>query len=614
MEQRPFENPTVRSFFDAWCKVNDSIRPQIIPREEWEQKSAGGLLQPRPDGMQNLLIPEDLQLWEMVEIMEAVDVDTFADNPKKQQEKAAEMRKLGQTFSDVGIYIAQRLDAIPNGKQIAGALAHEFYDYGQSLASGKQPVEIVSLEDISLQLLSLQEITEVDKFLAGDKLYAARQARAEKSAEKNPDKKDEIYEAERRKTLAQFFRVAEKAFLLQKKSGELSKFDERLKPWQSQESAHAAFLSKVERGMEKQIEMPKTELTASVFRRGMELLRTNMLFDQLPNLPPGIKEKIFYWENGETTLREALGIDRLKNELETIRQTNDLVAISDKEREIADLVQAAVSGFAYESHANNPSEMIATQSINCVGASMLGGAFLSELGIKYMVGSLPQHSILVLVTSDGKLEWRDMLVPTANDEITDDVVGGKSKTGKSITAKDVVAYANNPLSEGFVFGVKRGKFTQKLGLSEEEARQFLTIFSPEVGHKIQVLNNLGGVLASKDSAFKEEAVEAYQQAIAVSSNFLNLYNGLGDVLYDLGRKKEAIEAYKKGVAIDPDYAKPYFVLGQAFSATGHKKEAIESFEKFILLTESQPPKKQGDDMLTKARIRIENLKKLTRQA
>jgi len=616
MERRPFENPAAQSFFGEWCRINDSIRPEILTREEWEEKSKSGLLQKRPDGKQDLLIPNDLQLWEMVEIMEAMDHDTFAGNPEKQKAKAEELRKLGGTFTNAGVYIAQRLDAIPQGKEIAHALAEEFFEYGQSLAGGQKPKEETDISDIALHLLNPKEIAEVDRFLAGESLYATRQARAERAAQKDPENKEKIIEAERKKTLAQFFRVAEKAFLLQGKSDrkQLSRYsenlkpEEHLKPWQSDTPIHSAFLRKVSRGMEMQIEKPHTELVGSVFRRGMDLLQKNMPFGELPNMPPGWREKIFYWKNGEKTLRDALGIDKLKEELEEVRQTGDIAAISKEERRIANRIHVAVSGFAYKSGANNPSEMIVTQSINCVGASTLGGAFLSEVGIKYLVGHVPKHSILVLVTSDGKIQWRDMLYPEFHEEITDDMIEGKSKTGAPLTVKDIVSYADNPLSGGLIFDIKGEEYKKRLKWVEEGGRQFLAVFPPEIGQKIQVLNNLGEILSV--GGFKEEAVELYKQATVVDPKFAYPYEGLGLALSATGRKKEAIEAFRQSIAIDPEFAYPYYGLGRALSVIGNTKQAIEAYKKFVSLAEKQSLADNKDDnRIIKAKIQIDKLKR-----
>ena len=137
VEQKPFENEAVGLFFAKWCEINDSIQPQIIDRDEWEQKRKKGVLEKRSEGKQTLFIPQDLQLWEMVGVMEAVDNNTFTAKPERQTEAKRKLLALGKTFQDSGNYIAKRLDNINEGREIAEALALEFYEYGQSLISGE---------------------------------------------------------------------------------------------------------------------------------------------------------------------------------------------------------------------------------------------------------------------------------------------------------------------------------------------------------------------------------------------------------------------------------------------------------------------------------------------
>ncbi|MDP3947066.1 MAG: tetratricopeptide repeat protein [bacterium] len=581
IEQKPFESPAVRAFFKKWCEINDSIQPQIVTRSLWEQGGLGGFLEKRPDGKQTLCIPEDLQLWEMIGVMETVDHDTFATQPERRDEKKEELLALSRTFENAGVYIAKRLDSVHEGKEIARALAEEFYAYGQSLASGKKSREEVATGEIAEHKLSPEDVAEVDRFLAGGTLYASRRARAEKAAVGNPSQMDEFYEAERQKTLTQFFRASEKAFFLQQKTedGGLSRSLQHLKPWQSDAPIHSAFLRKVTRAMEKQIEAPKRELVGSMFRRGMELLRKNMPFDLLPS---SIKKSILHWQNGEETLREGLGIDQLKVELETVRQAGNVAAVGQKERKIADTIQRAVSSFPYKLDANNPSEIVANQCVNCVGASTLGGALLSGVGIKYLVGDVPRHSVLVVVASDGKIEWRDMLVAEDNEEITDEMIGGKTKDGRPLTVEDLAAYANSPKPEGLMFDIKDDMHRQKLPWVPE-GQGHLAVFPPEIGQQMQVLNNAGGALYKLGR--DKEAIEAYRQAVAVDPKSPYPYNGLGAALNELGRNKEAIEACRQAVAINPKYASPYYGLGSALNKLGRNKEAIEAYRQFISLAD-----------------------------
>lgn len=47
---------------------------------------------------------------------------------------------------------------------------------------------------------------------------------------------------------------------------------------------------------------------------------------------------------------------------------------------------------------------------------------MKEVGLNYLVGTVPEHSILFLVTSDGNVEWRDMQNSDLNEDLTDGMI------------------------------------------------------------------------------------------------------------------------------------------------------------------------------------------------
>lgn len=580
IEQKPFENPATRSFFKQWCEINDSITPRIVDRDTWEQKRTKGILEQRPGGKQALYLPKDLQLWEMVGVMEVVDRDTFAGKPERQNEKKEKLIALGKIFRHAGTYIAQRIDSVTEGREIARALAEEFYDYGRSLGTGKKAEPAARLEDIASNNISAPEIEEVDRFLAGENLYISRQARAETTSTTNPKKRGDLYETERRKTLAQFFRTVEKAFGLQRKTehGKLKTDTKNLKPWQNDTPIHNAFLAKIEHAMTKAIETPKRELGSSLFRRGMDLLQKNMPFDTLPDY---IKNSVLHWQNGETTLREALQIDMLKTKLEHIRKSGNTARISTEERKIADKIQKAVSGFQHKPGANNPTEMTANQYINCAGASILGGALMKEAGLHYLVGDAPEHSVLFLVTNNGGVEWRDMHNAVFNEKLTDKIIIGDKKDGSPITVKDIIEFSRNPKPQGLMFDLASVKYPEKFAWVKKGQRRYVTLFESEYGQQIQILNNAGNALS--DLGRNKKALEAYSQAIALDPKYAYPYNGMGNVLINLGRNEEAVEAYRKAIAVNPKDADPYNGLGNALVNIDRNEEAVKAYRKAIAI-------------------------------
>ncbi|MBI5420973.1 MAG: tetratricopeptide repeat protein [Parcubacteria group bacterium] len=574
IEQTSFESSAVRSFFSQWCKINDSIAPRFVTREKWESLGEE-VLKRNKNGTRTLFIPKDLQLWEMVGVMECVDHDTFSSRPEIAIKHREQILALGKTFQHAGIYIAQRLESISKGRGIAEALAEELYSYGKTLASGTKSPESVDVSTIGTLLLGKEETEEVDQWLAGESLYASRYARVEKLEEVYPKEAEEFSEQVRRETLAQFFRVAEKAFALKQKSeeGVLSQ-GRRLhsNSWQSDTPLHAAFLAKIEGGIKKEVETPRRELVAAMFRGGLELLKKNM---GIRMMPEDIRDELFHaWEGREIELYEALRIDELRENLEWVRVCGSTESIGAYEHEIIDTINQAVSLFPHGDEANNPSEMVLQQCVNCLGGSMLGGAFLSEVGIPFLAVDAPGHSLLFVLRDDGVIEWRDMINSTKGIPLDDDMFEG-------VTIADIIAFSEHPREKGMVLRPKTRTWKSRLYWIKKQEQRNLVIFGPEYGQKIQVLNNMGNALF--DEGYYDRAREAYEESIAHDPVFSYPYYGLGNALAALGRDEEAIEAYRKAISIDSGDSDFYHELGNTFLKIDRNEEAIEVYRKAIAL-------------------------------
>ncbi len=579
IEQMPFKDPAVQRFFKKWCEINSSIEPEMIDREAWEAISQEDKLSgEKADGKKTLYIPEDLQLWEIIGIIEPIDQDTFGINkPERTRETREKILSLGKTFRNAGIYIAERLNSIDKGREIAEALALEFFNYGQSLIGRNKSEKLLSLTDISSQRLTPEEIEAVEHFWAEEALYKSR---IEKSGE-----------AKKLKTLSQFFRVAEMAFRLRRKTEErsLKKAGAKTPAWRNDSPIHSAFIARVEEAMARKIEEPKRELGSVMFRRGMELVQKNMPFDKLPG---DVKRQYLQWENGEGTLREALQIDRLKEELAEVRNSGDITRIVAKEQQIANKIQMVISKFPKKLGGNNPREMLVNQYINCVGASILSGVFMQEVGLKYLVATIPKHSMLFLITSDGKVAWGDIMRPWFNKELSNETISGNKEDKSSITTTDIVAFSQEPKPEGLMFD----------WLKEGEKRS-VKIFGPDDGQKIQVLYNTGKALSRL--GWDNEAILAYQEIIKIDPQNGDAHAGLGDALFNLDRKEEAVVAYRRTIAIDPKSILSYVRLGNLLSKLDREKEAIETYKEFLVLAN----KKDHQDLIRDIRKEVSMLEK-----
>ena len=93
--------------------------------------------------------------------------------------------------------------------------------------------------------------------------------------------------------------------------------------------------------------------------------------------------------------------------------------------------------------------------------------------------------------------------------------------------------------------------------------------------------NMGNAL--KDQGKLEEAIEAYNKALAIKPDYAEAYNNMGNALKDQGKLEEAIEAYNKALAIKPDYAEAYNNMGNALKDQGKLEEAIEAYNKALAI-------------------------------
>ena len=92
-------------------------------------------------------------------------------------------------------------------------------------------------------------------------------------------------------------------------------------------------------------------------------------------------------------------------------------------------------------------------------------------------------------------------------------------------------------------------------------------------------NNLGNALARAGKL--EEAVSAYEQALAVKPDYADAINNLGIVYGRSGDVDGAIAQYKKVLTRAPDYYRAHYNLANAFSEKGLIEAAITEYEKAL---------------------------------
>ncbi|HXN24436.1 MAG TPA: tetratricopeptide repeat protein [Candidatus Dormibacteraeota bacterium] len=164
---------------------------------------------------------------------------------------------------------------------------------------------------------------------------------------------------------------------------------------------------------------------------------------------------------------------------------------------------------------------------------------------------------------------------------------------------------------------KLGESYDAQGKNEEavEAYQKAIAAKPDVAG---YYNNLGNVLARQGKI--EETKQAYQKAAEIDPpGAAGYWRNMGIVLYNANKMKEAIEPLKKATEIDPKSAQTWYLLGAAMvGGMEYKKEqdkyipiilpgTLEAYQKAIDLDPSGPfgaQAKQGLEMLQQMGVGI----------
>lgn len=537
ISKKTFESSPAQEFLKRWCEVNDSIEPKFISREEFNKRENEIILEENSDGKKDLFLPTDLKLWEMIEVVRTIDSDTFKDkDPEFGNRKADKLIELGKTFEKAGLYLNEYLPENEEERGMVEIMADEFLEYGISLQQKNR-------EEKEKIILNNEDKKQLDEWFLGKDVY---QKRIDRLGD-NPS--EEKIEKRRKSLTAAYFKALKKQ--IYEINGE--------KVWINKEGLFEKFQNKTGKQIIKAIETPERELNSSIFRRGVE------------NLVKGIDK--FNWEEiaiYEKKLYDYLEIPKLKLELEKIRETKNLEKISNKERNIAFTIQMSVCDFTYqEKGGNNPSEMVKTQKINCLGASMLGGGLLDEVGIKYLAADIPGHSLTFLITSDEKIYVQDFTPSKgyeSNKEIIDVDIFSKNKS-KTEIMKEIIDFSNSPEDKILSFMVDKDK------------PRLVSLFKPESGLQCQFLHNTGIFLREENK--RELMIEFYKRAISINPEYIYAYNSLGNALNDLRRYSEAVEVFKKGIEIYPGYDEPYNGLAFSLCELGKREESLETYKKAI---------------------------------
>ncbi len=93
--------------------------------------------------------------------------------------------------------------------------------------------------------------------------------------------------------------------------------------------------------------------------------------------------------------------------------------------------------------------------------------------------------------------------------------------------------------------------------------------------------NLGCALV--DGGNSKEAIQYFENALAINRTDAKTHNGLANAYSSLGRFDKAIHHYRRAIEIDPDYVEAYYNLGKAYCEQNEFDKSISCFQKSLSL-------------------------------
>ena len=95
-------------------------------------------------------------------------------------------------------------------------------------------------------------------------------------------------------------------------------------------------------------------------------------------------------------------------------------------------------------------------------------------------------------------------------------------------------------------------------------------------------------LSARENNHNEEALNAFQQALALKQDYAEAHHQLGQLHEEQRQWKEAIDAYGQAAHLRPEWAKPHAGLGKVYRKNGIWARAVEHYEKALELDPGNP--------------------------
>jgi tetratricopeptide (TPR) repeat protein len=116
----------------------------------------------------------------------------------------------------------------------------------------------------------------------------------------------------------------------------------------------------------------------------------------------------------------------------------------------------------------------------------------------------------------------------------------------------------------------------------EDYRTELSIWNDTVAKRpgnVRARSNLGLVLFRAGKV--PEAIDQYEQAVAMDPHWAIAHNDLGNALRRVGRVDEAIAQYQQALQIEPDFFEAHYDLAATWKQAGRLDEAIQQYRQAV---------------------------------
>ncbi len=298
----------------------------------------------------------------------------------------------------------------------------------------------------------------------------------------------------------------------------------------------------------------------------------SITYSQNPNYTDIARDHIPY-PTIKKRLYKSLDMDVKKSALEKARSSKEWNSITKLEYEyVTDILQTIYSMPYYRWERTTNVTDIMKYKIVCLEKTILAYIFLSDLGITFDVGILPEHIALIVY-----IWWQTYYMDPTN-----------VSTLKSLEPRSSYQKSWSYYIIPWLYNLDDRN--NKLQLAKKESGLSSWIYTTLWNNSI-VKGNY------------KKAITYHDKAIELHSQYADIYHSKWDALSELWKYEDAITCYNKAIELRPQFADPYLNKWSALYNLNKHDTAIKAYQKFIELSPE-------DNYWTKrAKEKIEELQK-----